>query len=179
MTTLLRCLTSLTAVAGGPLAPGANAPDFALPSGGDQVRTLVDLVSGGPAVLSFFKSTCPVCRMTFPVLGELASRFSEAVPVVAVAQDPHPTARAWCDELGFRGPVLDDDDGGYEVSDLYGIRSVPTTFLVDGDGTILRTAEGWSRSFLNELAADLGERTGSDGGPVSTEADGRPPAKPG
>jgi thiol-disulfide isomerase/thioredoxin len=139
-----------------PIAPGAPAP--ALP---DHIAL--------PAVLAFFKKSCPVCQMAFPVYGRLA----QDANVVAVAQDHG--ADGWLAERGFTSTVIDDSDG-YPLSSACGIRTVPTLVVVEGDGTVGVVAEGWDRDAVNDIAARLG---GVGGGPVSTPADGLPPFKPG
>ena len=166
-----------------PVAPGAAAPDFELPEGGGGRRSLAELAATGPVLLAFFKASCPTCQLAFPVYAELARRYGDAAPVVAVAQDPPAVARPWLDERGFAGPRL-DDSAGYRASDAYGVRSVPTLVLVEPDATVARVTvarveEGWDRDRTNALARELGERTGRRTDPVSTEGDGRPAFKPG
>lgn len=161
-----------------PLAVGANAPDFTLEGPAGPV-SLGELITSGPAILAFFKQTCPTCKMAFPVYGEVAARFRAEIPVVAIAQDPLPEAVRWIAEFGFDGPVLDDAAGGYAVSDLYGVQSVPSVFVIGADGAIADMAEGWQRGWTNALVARLAGITGGNGSPVSTEGDGRPALKPG
>lgn len=133
---------------------------------------------GGPVLLAFFKDTCPVCVMAFPVVSELARRYGDTVPVVAVAQDPPDRADPWLAEHGFPGGVI-DDSGGYPLSDAFGVSTVPTLVLVDG-GTVEAVSEGWDRDRYNRWDADLAARSGRPSvGPVTTADDGRPVFKPG
>ena len=46
------------------------------------------------------------------------------------------------------------------MSNAYGIRTVPTTFLIEPGGKILRTIEGFVRNDLEDLARDLGKLVG-------------------
>jgi peroxiredoxin len=163
------------------LAPGSAAPDFDLPAlGGDRERiALADLTASGPTLLTFFKTSCPVCRLSFPVWGELARRYGQAVAVVALSQDPLVTARPWLDETGFEGPVLDDSDG-FATSRAYRLETVPTLVLVGADGQIAEASEGWDRNRANAWDLALAELTGlSSAGPVSNPADGLPAYRPG
>lgn len=160
-------------------ATGAEAPEFALTDDSGTSVTRSDLTASGPAVLAFFKQSCPTCQLSFPVWGELARRYGDVVPIVAVTQDEVATSRAWLDERGFAGPVLDDSDG-YAVSDAYGIESVPTLVLIADDGTLARTSDGWDRATANAWDLYLAEVAGRpSSGPVSVEGDGRPALKPG
>lgn len=136
------------------------------------------LAPGGAALLAFFKTTCPTCRLAFPVYGELERRYGDVVPVVAVSQSPMDVAATWLAEHGFAGPVLDDEAGRFTVSAAYQVGSVPTLVLVE-DGRVADTSEAWDRDRVNRWAFELGTRTGRSTAPVSTEADGRPLFKPG
>ena len=161
-----------------PLAAGAEAPEFKLLDATGTPRRLGDFTATGPTLLAFFKTSCPTCRLAFPVIGELARRYGDAAPVVAVTQSTLATTLPWLEEVGFAGPVLDDERRRFEVSAAYGIRSVPTLVLVDG-GRVVATSEGWDRDRMNRWAAELGALTGRDTSPVSVEGDGRPLFKPG
>ena len=163
-----------------PLPPGAEAPPFELPSGGDSgaPRSLDHLTAAGPALLVFFKIDCPTCQLAFPVYAELQRRFGDSLPVVAVSQDSLARTVPWLEDKGFAGVVLDDASGGYGVSDAYAVRSVPTLVLVD-EGMVVATSEAWDRDRANAWAQQLGERTGGDVTPVSREGDGLPAFKPG
>lgn len=161
-----------------PLPAGAVAPDFSLPDAAGSARTLADLAPGGTALLAFFKTSCPTCRLAFPVYGELARRYGDALPVVAVTQTTMADTLAWLDEVGFAGPVLDDEQGRFAVSAAFQVRSVPTLVLVE-DAKVAATSEAWDRDRVNAWAEELGRRTGRDGSPVSAEGDGRPVFKPG
>ena len=172
-----------------PLPAGADAPRFTLPDGDGTPWSLADHTSAGgtaadhtragnAVLLAFFKTSCPTCRLAFPVYGELARRYGDVVPVVAVSQTAMATARPWLEEMGFAGPVVDDETARFSVSAAYQVRSVPTLVLVV-EGRVAATSEAWDRDRVNEWARALGQRTGRDTKPVSTEDDGRPAFKPG
>lgn len=161
-----------------PLAAGAEAPDFTLPDGDGSDRSLAELTAKGPALLVFFKTSCPVCKMAFPVYSELARRYGDEIPVVAVSQNPEDEAVTWLEDVGFEGTFLLDDADGHPTSKAYEITSVPTLVLVE-DAKVVAVAEGWDRQRANAFASDLGERTGRDTSPVSVKTDGRPPWRPG
>lgn len=161
-----------------PLPAGADAPGFTLPDGDGVPRALADLTAAGPALLAFFRTSCPTCHLAMPVIAELERRYGDSVPVVAVTQSAVGSTRPWLHEAGFAGPVLDDETGRFGVSRAYDVQTVPTLVLVD-DGRVVATAEGWDRDRMNGWARDLGTRTARETAPVSTEADGRPAFKPG
>jgi peroxiredoxin len=161
-----------------PLAPGAEAPAFELPSSDGVTRSLDDLTGAGSALLAFFKTGCPTCQLAFPVYAELERRYGDVVPVVAVSQDALAKTVPWLEDKGFAGVALDDQSDGYAVSEAYAVTTVPTLVLVDGD-TVADVSQGWDRDRVNQLARQLGERTGRDRSAVSSEGDGLPAFKPG
>jgi peroxiredoxin len=163
------------------LAPGSTAPAFDLPAlDGDRTHiSLADLTSAGPVLLAFFKSSCPVCLLSFPIWGELAQRYGTAMAVVAVSQDPLAKARPWLDKAGFLAPVVDDSDG-FATSSAYGLESVPTLVLVGTDGRIVDASEGWDRDRANQWDLALAELTGvPSAGAVSSSSDSLPAYRPG
>lgn len=161
-----------------PLAPGADAPAFTLPDGDGADRSLADLAAKGPVLLTFFKISCPVCKMAFPVYAELERRYGDEIPVVAVSQNAADEAGPWLEDVEFTGTVLIDEADGHATSRDYEITSVPTLVLVE-DNKVVAASEGWDRERVNAWAADLGGRTGRDTSPVSVKTDGRPPFRPG
>ena len=128
-----------------------------------------------PRALWFHKVTCPVCKLAAPV----AERLSSAYPgvVTGVGQDPRPELESFAREfgVGFESTV---DSPPYPASDAYGIRVVPTLFLVDA-GQILDVVESWDRDGYNRVSHGLAELVGTDASVVSTPDDGLPSFRPG
>ncbi len=161
-----------------PLPVGADAPLFTLPDGDGNPRRLADVMDTGPVLLAFFKISCPTCSLAMPVVAELERRYGDAIAVVGVTQSKMADTLPWLDEAGFAGSVLDDEQDRFAASSAYDVETVPTLVLVDG-GRVAAVTQGWDRDRMNSLAAHLGDRTGRDTSPVSTEGDGRPVFKPG
>ena len=132
------------------LAAGAHVSDFRLPllEGGEA--TLGDLIAKGPALLAFFKVSCPVCQMTLPFLDRIRS--SGSLPVYGVSQNDVRDTRDFYRRLGLSLPcLLDSEEAGFVISNAFGISSVPTLFLIETDGSIGRVIEGWSKSEIQHL----------------------------
>jgi peroxiredoxin len=148
-----------------PLAAGSTAP--AIPG--------VDF-SDGPRVLFFYKVTCPVCQMAAPKV----QRIQEASPgaIEGIGEDAAEDLDAFGARFGLTFPSVPDVPP-YDLSNAYGLRVVPTTFLVGTDGLILRTVESWDRDALNDLSTALAGLTGSTSALVSEPGDGLPAFRPG
>jgi len=141
------------------LDTGTRAPDFKLARLEGSEVTLADLVAQGPAVLAFFKVTCPVCQMTFPFLERIHAAAASALPIYGISQNGARDTRDFAREFGITFPMLlDSEDDEFPASNAYGISSVPTIFVVERDGTISSVSEGWDR---RDIAA-LGERAGTN-----------------
>jgi thiol-disulfide isomerase/thioredoxin len=146
-----------------PIAPGNPAPP------------IEGVADDGARAIVFFKVTCPVCQMAAPKVQALADAYADHV--VAVGQDPPDRLVAFGEEHGMHiAPVADLPP--YDASEAYGVRTVPTVFLVDG-GTVVDTVEGWDRAGFNRVSERLAALTGSDYRPVSEAGDGLPPFRPG
>ena len=145
------------------LDTGARAPDFQLHRlvdgrAGEEV-SLSGLLAEGPAVLAFFKITCPVCQMSLPFLERIHLASPAALPIYGISQNDARDTADFARHYGLTLPMLlDDEDAGFIASNAFGISSVPTIFLVERDGSISMATEGWSR---RDIAA-LGERAGTN-----------------
>jgi peroxiredoxin len=134
---------------------GALAPGFRLPRLDGADLSLAEIIAQGPALLAFFKVSCPVCQLTFPFLERLHQ--AGALPVFGISQNKPPDTRAFAQRYRTTFPMLlDSEAGGYTASNAYGISSVPTMFLIERDGSIAQTILGWNRQEIAALGATAG-----------------------
>ena len=74
---------------------GHSAPGFSLKALDGKEYSLEKLLERGPAVVAFFKISCPVCQFTFPFLQRLHERYArEGATVIGVSQDDAGTPRS-------------------------------------------------------------------------------------
>jgi peroxiredoxin/outer membrane lipoprotein-sorting protein len=116
------------------------APDFDLKTlDGENVR-LSDL-RGHPVLLSFWASWCLPCRRELPLLSALHQEYKDkGLVVVGVNDEGRGTARKYADQAGLTFQTL--DDSGLKAHRLYRVRSIPTLFLIDKDGKVVRFMRG-------------------------------------
>jgi hypothetical protein len=148
-----------------PIAPGTPAP--AVPG--------VDFTAA-PTALFFFKVTCPVCQMAAPVAGALARAHTGRIE--GIGQDPPEKLEAFDRDFGL-GIEAHPDLPPYDVSAAYGIRTVPTLFLVGTDGIVLDTVESWDRRGYQRVAGGLAELLGTAPADLEPAMDGLPAFRPG
>ncbi|MGH3369607.1 MAG: peroxiredoxin family protein [Nocardioidaceae bacterium] len=146
-----------------PLKPGTEAPE--VPGAG---RT-------GTRALYFYKVTCPTCQISAPVAERFHQRLGDRF--VGVGQDPREKLDRFGEELGATFTAVSDEPP-YPLSDAYGIRVVPTVFVLE-DGKVVDVVESWDRDGWNRVAAKAGELVGEAAEAVSWEGDGLPPFRPG
>lgn len=135
------------------LDESSTAPDFELPVlKGGSVR----LLDERPTVVAFFKVSCPTCQLSLPFFERL-SKTSKTHRVLGVSQDPTDDTSEFAARFGITFPLLlDTAEAGYPASNAYGLSHVPSVFLVEPDGSISWSMEGFDRMKME----DLGRQTG-------------------
>src|ERR1700726_176152 len=137
---------------------GQTAPDFSLKSIGGTRYSLPELLTRGPVFVSFFKVSCPVCQFTFPFLQRLYKRYgSKDVTFLGISQDDARATKEFADEYGVTFPIVLDAEG-YPASNAYGITNVPTSFLIDTDGSVKILSIGFNKKDLEAIAVELSQR---------------------
>jgi peroxiredoxin len=134
---------------------GHTAPGFSLKALDGKEYSLEKLLERGPAVVAFFKISCPVCQFTFPFLQRLHERYAgDGATVIGVSQDDARDTMEFNREHGVAFPTL-VDGAGYPASNAYGLTNVPTIFLIMPDGKVQVSCIGFSKSDLESIASEL------------------------
>ena len=134
------------------LEAGQQAPEFRLPrlDGGDI--SLAEIATQGPALLVFFKISCPVCQLALPYLERVHQ--AGTLPVYGISQNGAKDTRDFAERYRTTFPMLlDSEKSGYPVSNAYGISSVPTMFQIARDGSIEQVIVGWRKPEMVALGA--------------------------
>lgn len=141
------------------LEAGAAAPDFELATVDGGLQSLKQILARGPALIGFFKVTCPVCQMAWPYLQRLyesCGKDQAAVQIIGVSQDNAKATREYNREFGITFPTLLDDPKAYPASNAFHIDIVPTLFLIETDGRISKAVSGFSKRELEAIAERMG-----------------------
>ncbi|MCX5679191.1 MAG: TlpA disulfide reductase family protein [Candidatus Omnitrophica bacterium] len=120
---------------------GKKAVNFTLNDINGNKVSLADY-SGKVVVLDFFADWCPPCRQEVPDFIQLEKQYgNQGFSMIGVALVKGDAAKAFSDKMGINYPVLVDDEN---VSAAYGpIRSIPTTFVIDKEGKIVKVYIGY------------------------------------
>jgi thiol-disulfide isomerase/thioredoxin len=120
-----------------------SAPDFELPDL-DGHRHRLSGYRGKVVLLNFWATWCPPCRREMPSMERLYQKLkAESFMVLAVNQQ-----EAEDDVFAFTGqldpqptfPILLDAES--QTTDLYAVRGLPASVIVDRDGRIVYRAVG-------------------------------------
>jgi cytochrome c biogenesis protein CcmG, thiol:disulfide interchange protein DsbE len=122
---------------------GLRAPDFRL-SGLEGGETALSDLRGSVTVLNFWASWCGPCRAEMPALDRLyRAEQGNGLAILAVnstVQDDRTAVAAFVDEYGLSFPILLDLTGS--AGRDYGVRALPSTFVIDRKGIVRRVLYG-------------------------------------
>ncbi len=158
---------------------GHTAPGFSLKALDGKEYLLGKLLERGPAVVAFFKISCPVCQFTVPFLQRLHERYAgQGATVIGVSQDDARDTKEFNQEYGVTFPTL-LDGGGYPASNAYGLTNVPTIFLIAPDGKVQVSCMGFSKGDLEKIASEFSQYKKVRAAPLFLPDEAVPDYKPG
>ena len=114
---------------------GDRAPDFELTTLKGDVVSLSDY-EGSPVMINFWATWCPPCREEMPDM----EKFYQETEIEILAVNLLDTERTiddveqFVEEYGLTFPILLDES--IEVAMIYGIQSIPTSYMIDSEGII-------------------------------------------
>jgi peroxiredoxin len=130
---------------------GDLAPDFGLGTVDGTTIRLTDL-RGQLVLLNFWATWCARCREELPLLQ--AGQSPEPVVLAVAVRESAEAVQAYGAELGLRIPLLPDQSG--RVSDLYRVRGLPTSLLIDRTGVVIARHVGpLTQTHLDEYLSSL------------------------
>jgi cytochrome c biogenesis protein CcmG, thiol:disulfide interchange protein DsbE len=122
---------------------GFLAPDFTLQTLDGQTVTLSDL-RGQVVLVNLWASWCPPCRAEMPAIErtyqDWRGRGFVVLAVNSTVQDKLANAQTFVAQNGLTFPIPLDESG--EVTRLYRVSSLPTSFFIGKDGLIREVVIG-------------------------------------
>ncbi|WP_042225061.1 TlpA family protein disulfide reductase [Oceanobacillus manasiensis] len=120
---------------------GDTAPDFELKTLEGEMVKLSDF-KGEHVMLNFWATWCPPCRQEMPDMQRI---YQDKDPIILAVnltdtEVNQKAVSAFIEEFGMTFPVLMDEKA--EVSELYRIQPIPTTYFIDSEGKIRYKAFG-------------------------------------
>lgn len=137
---------------GGPsarVAVGEKAPDFRVLdlATGDSLD-LRDHYEGKVTLVNIWATWCIPCRQEMPSMQQAWARLKDhgfAIAAVSVDEGSSEPVLRFAQELGLTFDILHDRSG--RIQQVYQTAGVPESFLLDGDGVIIKRVIGahdWS-----------------------------------
>jgi peroxiredoxin len=139
---------------------GKKAPEFTLKDMNEKTFSLSS-IKGNVVLINFWATWCPPCRGEMPSLNKLYREFRDkGLIVVAVSTDRSATpVKDFLDKKPVDFPVLMDSDN--KVSRQFKVFSLPTTFLLDRNGTIIHRYLGEEEWDSDAIRGRIGTALGS------------------
>ncbi|MAS26538.1 MAG: redoxin [Oceanospirillaceae bacterium] len=132
-----------------------KAPVFTLPVlDGSKNVSLADY-QGQVVYVDFWASWCGPCRKSLPFIeGVRADLKDQGFEVLAVNLDEE-TAPAYdfLQQHPLSFPILHDPSG--DTPDSFGLRGMPTSYLIDRDGNIHSVHEGFRTADAEKIRAEI------------------------
>lgn len=132
------------------------APDFTVEKLGGGTVKLSDL-KGKVVVLDFWATWCGPCKMTMPQLDQFYKNRDKGVEVYGVnVWERNGTAGVapFIEKNGYTFPILLAPD---ELAGQYGVRGIPTMFVIDKEGKIAHRHVGYNPQIAQILKAQTDE----------------------
>ncbi len=133
------------------------APDFGLPSLAGPTVRLSDH-QGKVVLLNFWATWCPPCRAEMPSMEKMYEAYRDrGLVILAISSDRggKSVVKPYVQERGLTFPVLLDPGG--EVFAQYGVRGLPTSYLLDRRGRVF-SADVGARDWSGKAARQVVER---------------------
>lgn len=114
---------------------GRPAPDFTLQDLNGKKVALKSL-QGSPVLLVFGATWCPYCVKEIPDLNKFYDDYTKRGLVILSIDinESQTKVASFAKQKGIKYKVLLDSDG--RVSEMYGVRGIPTNVLIDKKGIV-------------------------------------------
>ncbi len=146
------------------VAVGSKVPDVKVVRADGKYVSLTSF-KGKVVLINFWATWCPPCVREMPELNKLYKKFHkrglEVLPI-ANPRDSVERVKSFFKYVGIRFPYYVDES--FTVTRLFGVRALPTTFIVDRKGVVRQIFIGmrpWmSPQFIDYFKSLLKEKTG-------------------
>lgn len=137
------------------VSPGDAAPEFDLAGKNGPVK-LSDF-KGKTVYVDFWASWCGPCRQSFPWMNELQAKYAgQGLSVIAINLDVRSAdAQKFLVAVPHEFTIAFDPKG--QTPRQYGVKGMPTSFLVGKDGRVLFQHTGFHSDKRDELEQKIRE----------------------
>lgn len=100
---------------------------------------------GKPLLIHFWATWCPACKFSHSLISTLSEESANSnyqVLTIAIWSGSEKEVSQYMDKENLHFPVLVDQDGS--LTKLYGVRGVPSNFIIDSTGNIRFVQQGYT-----------------------------------
>ena len=131
------------------------APDFTLPTFPDDTKINLQDFKGRVVYLDFWATWCPPCRKSFPWMDEMHARYKDdGLTIIAVSVDKK---RELIEEFIKKTEptfIIAHDPTG-KIAKAYKLRGMPSSYLIDRNGQLIKTHMGFRNKDKAKLEARI------------------------
>jgi len=138
------------------LEEGQPAPDFTLPDIQDGKPAItLSALRGKTVYVDFWASWCAPCLRSMPLINELYAQYKDrGFEVIAInVDDPIEDGRDFLLDTPLDYLIAADTEN--EVLEQYGVRGMPTSFLIDSEGVVRMVHIGFRDNDIQVIEAAL------------------------
>ena len=127
-----------------PAALATKAPVFELP--GESGTVSLKKYRNQVVFIDFWASWCVPCRYSFPWMNEMQERYGdEGLKVIGINVDKDKAmAQKFLERIPATFDIAYDPEG--EVADLYSLKVMPSSYLIDREGNLVHAHKGFKTS---------------------------------
>jgi thiol-disulfide isomerase/thioredoxin len=131
----------------------ATAPSFSEPHIKGKGKVSLSQYSNTVILLNFWATWCPPCRFEIPDLIKLQNQYSNGFIIIGASVDEEgvDTVIEFYDQIGINYPVIMATAA--MIRDYGGISAIPTSFVIDTNGKIIKTLIGYRK--FKEYEAEI------------------------
>ena len=122
----------------------SKAPVFELPS--DSGSFSLEQHRDKVVYVDFWASWCVPCKHSFPWLNQMQERYAdEGLKVIAINLDKNKAhAKKFLEMVPAEFDIAYDPEG--EVADLYSLKVMPSSYIIDREGNLIHAHKGFKSS---------------------------------